>query len=54
MLENRYQKDFGKDCLVSIDGVDFMIEEPYPYDREYSKFGFCQNDPLDLFHCTEN
>ena len=32
--------DNGSDCLVSVDGVDFEIEEPYPYHREVSKIWF--------------
>ena len=29
--------DVQNDCLVSVDGVDFRIEEPYPYERQWSR-----------------
>ena len=35
-MENRYLDDTGEDCLVSVDGVDFEICEPWPYERGYS------------------
>ena len=38
--ENRKNGDIGNDCLVSVDGVDFEIEEPYPYEREWSRRWF--------------
>ena len=28
------------DCLVSVDGTDFRVEEPYPYERIWSKRWF--------------
>ena len=37
LWENRFHGDTGEDCLVSVDGVDFEIEEPWPYKKEYSK-----------------
>ena len=30
----------GNDCLVSVDGVNFEITKPYPYDREWSRRWF--------------
>lgn len=39
-MENRFKGDTGEDCLLSVDGVDFMIQEPYPYTRGYSKVWF--------------
>ena len=38
--ENRKFNDRGYDCLVSVDGVDFEVNEPYPYDRVWSKRWF--------------
>ena len=38
--EQRKKDDEGHDCLVSVDGVDFEIEEPFPYDKEWSKRWF--------------
>ena len=29
--------DILNDCLVSVDGVDFCIEEPYPYEKGWSR-----------------
>lgn len=29
--ENRYKKDIGNDCLVSVDGTDFRIYEQEPF-----------------------
>ena len=37
MWENRKRGDVGNDCLVSVDGVDFEIYEPYPYERNWSR-----------------
>ena len=38
--ENRKLRDMGNDCFVSVDGVDFEITEPYPYERVWSKRWF--------------
>ena len=40
LWENRKRGDVRNDCLVSVDGVDFEIEEPYPYERQWSKRWF--------------
>lgn len=40
LLDNRFKNDTGEDCLLSVDGVDFMIQEPYPYVRGISKVWF--------------
>ena len=37
LLSSRYEEDKGCDCLLSVDCVDFEIEEPYPYDRHWSR-----------------
>jgi hypothetical protein len=29
--ENRYINDVGNNCLVSVDGTDFRIQEPHPF-----------------------
>ena len=39
-LENRYKNDQGNDCLLSVDCCDFRIEEPYPFELEWSKNWF--------------
>lgn len=31
LWENRYHGDRGRDCLVSVDGTDFRINEPKPF-----------------------
>jgi hypothetical protein len=33
--ENRYQGDNGSRCLVSVDGTDFAIFEPIPFDPKW-------------------
>jgi hypothetical protein len=38
--EKRKDGDIGNDCLISVDGVDFEILEPHPYEREWSKRWF--------------
>ena len=38
--ENRKVGDTGNDCLVSVDGVDFEIQEPFPYVRGVSQIWF--------------
>ena len=30
----------GNDCLVSVDGTDFEIQEPWPYHRLHSRMWF--------------
>ena len=35
--DRRKLKDTGNDCLISVDGVDFEIREPFPYEKEWSK-----------------
>ena len=40
MWENRKRLDNGNDCLVSVDGVDFQIAEPYPYEKVWSRRWF--------------
>ena len=32
-LSDRFEGDKGYDCLMSVDGADFMIEEPWPYKK---------------------
>lgn len=36
LLENRFKDDKGYDCLMSVDGADFMIQEPWPYKKATS------------------
>ena len=42
ILNNRFKNDSGEDCLVSVDGVDFMIEEPFPYTKDVSNIWYSQ------------
>lgn len=35
-IDSRFKEDTHEDCLLSVDGVDFEIEEPYPYVRNIS------------------
>ena len=35
LWENRYIGDNGSHCLVSVDGTDFAILEPYPFDPKW-------------------
>ena len=37
LIDNRFKGDRGNDCLLSLDCVDHEIQEPYPYEREWSK-----------------
>ena len=36
-FERRFEGDKLNDCLLSVDGIDFQILEPYPYEKEWSK-----------------
>ena len=36
-MENRYKDDSGEDSTLSVDGVDFIIQEPAPYVKHISK-----------------
>jgi hypothetical protein len=33
--ENRFRRDRGKTCKVTVDGTDFQIQEPTPFSREW-------------------
>ena len=39
-MENRFSKDSGEDCTISVDAADFIIAEPAPYVREVSKIWY--------------
>lgn len=41
--EDRYEKDNGSKCLVSVDGTDFQIREPSPFNRKW--FSHKMNGP---------
>ncbi|KAI2499167.1 hypothetical protein MHU86_15319 [Fragilaria crotonensis] len=38
--ENRFRSDRGKTCKVTVDGVDFPIEEPTPFDSQWFSHKF--------------
>ena len=35
-FENRYKGDIGNDCLISVDTTDCRINEPWPFDTNWS------------------
>ena len=39
-MENRFSKDSGEDCTISVDAADFIIAEPAPYVVEVSKIWY--------------
>jgi hypothetical protein len=39
-LENRFRNDRGKTCKMTVDGVDFPIEEPIPFDSDWCSHKF--------------
>ena len=38
--ENRYKEDNGSQCLVSVDGTDFEIQEPSPFSPKWFSHKF--------------
>jgi hypothetical protein len=38
--EKRYDKDNGSQCLVSVDGTDFEIQEPSPFSQKWFSHKF--------------
>jgi hypothetical protein len=38
--ENRFRRDRGKTCKVTVDGTDFRIEEPTPFSRKWYSHKF--------------
>ena len=39
-IDNRRKGDTGEDTMLSVDGVDFMIREPYPYVKDVSNIWY--------------
>ena len=38
LWENRFQDDTKNRCLITVDGTDFRIQEPYPWEKEFNRF----------------
>jgi hypothetical protein len=38
--ENRFRGNIGNECLVSVDGTDFQINEPTPFSKGYYSHKF--------------
>ena len=39
-FENRFKNDIGCECLVTVDGTDFAIDEPEPFDPKWNSHKF--------------
>ena len=39
-MDNRFKDDSGEDCTLSVDGVDFICQEPHPYVKRISKIWY--------------
>ena len=39
-MDNRYKDDSGEDYTLSVDGVDFICQEPHPYVKHVSKIWY--------------
>ena len=39
-LEDRFEGDNGSDCLMSVDGTDFKIQQPTPFDKKWFSHKF--------------
>ena len=36
--KNRFQDDSKNRCLITVDGTDFRIQEPYPWEKDRNRF----------------